>query len=341
MSPQSSTPQSHPTLADVAAIAGVSVKTASRVLNESMNVSEVTAAKVQQAANLLGYRSNRLARELRTGTLSNLIGMIVSDLANPFYAGLASGAEEELSKNGLDLLLATSRDDGERERLLVDSLLERRVRGLIIVPSAEDYSYLHTERKRGVSIVFVDRPGPYLDADSVLSDNQGGIATCIDRLIAQRCKSIALIADNAKIWTASQRIEGFKRAQLSRKLDPALSPIVSEIHTIDLAEKAARELLLRKNPVDGIVASNDLIAIGVAHAVASLGAQCKVVSFDDFATSKLMNVPTLDHDPRRLGALAAESLMRRIKNPTEKNFGEVLMKLSFREEPIKAVTSNG
>ena len=341
MSPKSSAPQSHPTLADVAAIAGVSVKTASRVLNDSTNVSESTAAKVHQAATLVGYRSNRLARELRTGTLSNLIGMIVSDLGNPFYAGLASGAEEELSKNGLDLLLATSRDDGERERLLIDSLLERRVRGLIIVPSADDYSYLHTERKRGVSIVFVDRPGPYLDADSVLSDNQGGIATCMDRLLAQRCKSIALIADNAKIWTASQRIEGFKKARLSRKLDPSQSPIVSEIHTIDLAEKAAQELLLQKNPVDGIVASNDLIAIGVAHAVASLGSQCKVVSFDDFATSKLMNVPTLDHDPRRLGVLAGESLMRRIKNPNEKNFGEVLMKLNFREEPIKAVTSNG
>ena len=341
MVPKSSAPQSHPTLADVAAIAGVSVKTASRVLNDSMNVSELTATKVQNAAALLGYRSNRLARELRTGTLSNLIGMIVSDLANPFYAGLASGVEEELSKNGLDLLLATSRDDGERERSLIDSLLERRVRGLMIVPSAEDYSYLHTERKRGVAIVFVDRPGPYLDADSVLSDNQGGIATCIDRLLSLRCKKIALLADNAKIWTASQRIEGFKKAGLSRNLDLSQSPIVSEIHTIDLAEKAARELLVQNNPVDGIVASNDLIAIGVAHAVASLGSQCKVVSFDDFAASKLMNVPTLDHDPRRLGVLAAESLMRRINNPHEKNFGEVLMKLNFREEPIRAVTSNG
>ena len=66
-----------------------------------------------------------------------------------------------------------------------------------------------------------------------------------------------------------------------------------------------------------------------------------MVSFDDFAASKLMNVPTLDHDPRRLGVLAAESLMRRINNPHEKNFGEVLMKLNFREEPIRAVTSNG
>ncbi len=117
--------------------------------------------------------------------------------------------------------------------------------------------------------------------------------------------------------------------------------LTANIIDIITSHKSATELLLQKNPVDGIVASNDLIAIGVAHAVASLGSQCKVVSFDDFAISKLMNVPTLDHDPRRLGVLAGESLMRRIKNPNEKNFGEVLMKLNFREEPIKAVTSNG
>ena len=154
----------HPTLADVAAISGVSIKTASRVMNGSEQVSQDTADKVKKAANLVGYRSNRIARELRVGSLSNLVGMVISDLANPFYAGLAAGAEERLSEEGLDLILATARDDGEREKNLIESLLERRVRGLIIVPSGEDYSHLHQERKRGFSFVFVDRPAPYLDA---------------------------------------------------------------------------------------------------------------------------------------------------------------------------------
>ena len=86
-------PLAHPTIADVAAIAGVSIKTASRVMNGSEQVSGETAEKVKKAANLVGYRSNRIARELRIGSLSNLVGMIISDLANPFYAGLAAGAE--------------------------------------------------------------------------------------------------------------------------------------------------------------------------------------------------------------------------------------------------------
>jgi LacI family transcriptional regulator len=150
-------PVAHPTLADVAAIAGVSIKTASRVLNDSVNVAPDTAEKVRKAASLVGYRSNRIARELRGGALSNLIGMVISDLANPFYAGLAAGAEKRLSEAGLDLIIATARDDAERERALMESLLERRVRGLVVVPSGEDYSYLHIERRRGYLFLLIDR----------------------------------------------------------------------------------------------------------------------------------------------------------------------------------------
>ena len=182
------TPIAHPTLADVAAIAGVSIKTASRVLNGSANVSPETEDKVKKAVGLVGYRSNRIARELRGGSLSNIIGMVISDLANPFYAGLAAGAEETLSKSGFELILATARDNGEREKVLIESLLERRVRGLIIGPSGEDYSYLHIERRRGFSFVFVDRPAPYLDADTVLVDNQGGINACVDKLLCLDCR---------------------------------------------------------------------------------------------------------------------------------------------------------
>ena len=114
---------SHPTLADIAAIAGVSVKTASRAMNELDRVSPLTLEKVKKAAELVGYRSNRLARELRVGALSNLVGMVISDLANPFYAGMAAGAEEALSPSGMDLIIATARDDGNREKALIEALL--------------------------------------------------------------------------------------------------------------------------------------------------------------------------------------------------------------------------
>jgi LacI family transcriptional regulator len=332
-------PISHPTLSDVAAIAGVSIKTASRVLNESTNVAPDTAEKVKKAASLVGYRSNRIARELRGGSLSNLIGLVISDLANPFYAGLASGAEEILAKSGLDLIIATARDDGERERTLIESLLERRVRGLIIVPSGEDYSYLHVERKRGFAFTFVDRPAPYLDADSVLVDNQGGVAICIDELLSQGCSRIALIADTPSIWTAAERITGFKKAALSRKLQNANALVVTGIHNAQEAEEATFKLLKEEN-VDGIIATNDLIAIGVGQVIMGQNSRCRVVSFDDFPSAKLMGIKTLDHDPVKLGQVAAETLLKRIKNPSQNNFITENLKLTLKNPTLKNVVNH-
>lgn len=330
---------SHPTLSDVAAIAGVSIKTASRVLNDSTNVAPDTAEKVKKAAALVGYRSNRIARELRGGSLSNLIGLVISDLANPFYAGLASGAEEVLGNVGLDLIIATARDDGERERVLIESLLERRVRGLMIVPSGEDYSYLHVERKRGFAFTFVDRPAPYLDADSVLVDNQDGVAICIDELLSQGCKKLALIADTPAIWTAAERITGFKKAALSRKLRSENALVISGIHNSQEAEEATRKLLDTDN-VDGIIATNDLIAIGAGQVIMATNSRCKVVSFDDFPSAKLMGIKTLDHDPVKLGHLAAEVLLKRIQNPTQNTFITENMKLTLKNPTLKNVVNH-
>lgn len=324
-------PLAHPTLADVAAIAGVSIKTASRVMNGSAQVSGETAEKVKKAANLVGYRSNRIARELRIGSLSNLVGMIISDLANPFYAGLAAGAEERLGEEGLDLILATARDDGEREKYLIESLLERRVRGLIIVPSGEDYSYLHQERKRGFSFVFADRPAPYLDADSVTVDNRGGITACLDYLLEKNCTKIAVIADTTNIWTASERIEAFKQAILSRRVDIRDTHIVTDVHTSEEAAVAAAELLKDHPNIDGIIATNDLIAMGVGEVISAGSHDVSVVSFDLFATANLLKIATLDHDPKRLGRLSAEQLLRRFQNPTDPTFVTEVMKVEMKK----------
>jgi LacI family transcriptional regulator len=336
-------PTPHPTLADVAEIAGVSIKTASRVLNDSINVAPETAERVRMAASEVGYRSNRIARELRGGTLSNLIGMVISDLANPFYAGLAAGAEHRLSEVGLDLIIATARDDAERERALINSLLERRVRGLVVVPSGEDYSYLNIERKRGYSFVFVDRPAAYLNTDTVLVDNQGGIAVCLDELLRQNCQKIAIIADTLNIWTASERIEGFKKACLSRGVDQRDVHIVTGIHTTEDAKAATHSLLGSNSRIDGIIATNDLIAMGVGEVLHQEKSEIRVVSFDDFPSAEMFGIKPLDHDPQRLGKIAAEVLLKRIENPTSTKYLTEIMKLDLKskKEHQQKVAANG
>ncbi len=325
-------PTPHPTLSDVAAIAGVSVKTASRALNDLNNVSADTLDRVRKAAELLGYRSNRIARELRIGALSNLVGMVIPDLSNPFYAGMASGVEEELAKHGLDLIIATARIDGDREKELIGSLLERRVRGLIIIPSGQDYSYLHNERKRGFSFVFADRPPAYLDADVIVADNQGGIAKCVEYLVARGCTKLALMADNIEIWTAKERIEGFKKAIAANGLQATDSKVIQGLHTIEQAEKAAVDLLSQQNPYDGFVVTNDLIATGVGYAVSTSKSNVAVVSFEEFPFSKAMGIPTLNHDPKRLGLLTTQALLNRMDNPMGKDYAVHVLELELAGE---------
>jgi LacI family transcriptional regulator len=317
----------HPKLSDVAALAGVSIKTVSRVLNDAPNVSPDTARRVHESITLLGYRSNVIARELRGGGLSNLVGMVISDLGNPFYAGLAAGAEETISEAGLDLILATARDDGERERALINSLLERRVRGLMIVPSGSDYSYLHADRQRGFSFVFVDRPAPFLDADTVIADNEGGIRACVGWLQKQGCKRIALMADLESIWTAEQRIAGFWTAAAEAGYPRDALTVISGVHTAEEARERCTDLLMGE--VDGIIAANDLIALGVGEAAQGREG-IRIISFDDFPSASLLGVVTLNHDARELGRLAAETLLARFENPTYERYLTEVVPVSLR-----------
>jgi LacI family transcriptional regulator len=182
----------------------------------------------------------------------------------------------------------------------------------------------------------VDRPAPYLDADSITVDNRGGITACLDYLLQQGCKSIAIIADTTNIWTASERIEAFKQALLSRKIDKKDVHIISNIHTSEEAGSATRKLLKENPQVDGILATNDLIAMGVGQTVSSSRAKVKVVSFDLFPTANLLNIATLDHDPQRLGRISAEMLLKRFENPTDRTFTSQVMKVSMRANSLES-----
>src|SRR3954463_2855949 len=173
-----------PTLTEVAALAGVSLKTASRALNQEPNVAPSTGRRVRDAADVLGYRLNGIARELRRGATSALVGLVSGDLANPFYSAVASGIERELRQHGLLLITANNDEDAELERSLVEAFLERRVRALLVIPSADDHEYLAIEGNRGVPFVFLDRPPDGLSADAVLIDNAGGARSAGEHLLA-------------------------------------------------------------------------------------------------------------------------------------------------------------
>ncbi|MET9972695.1 LacI family DNA-binding transcriptional regulator, partial [Streptomyces sp. NPDC006356] len=146
-----------PTMKDVAARAGVGLKTVSRVVNGEPGVTPETERRVQEAIDALGFRRNDSARVLRKGRTAS-IGLVLEDLADPFYGPLSRAVEEVARAHGALLINGSSAEDPDREQELALALCARRVDGLVIIPAGDDHRYMEPELKAGVATVFVDRP---------------------------------------------------------------------------------------------------------------------------------------------------------------------------------------
>src|SRR4051794_3504381 len=179
---------------DVAAVAGVSLSTVSRVVNGSPPVAAELAVKVEHAIDMLGYRHNHTAGTLRRANgHSHSIGLIFDDVANPFFAAIHRGVEDVARTRGVVTFAGSSDADAERERELTEAVLSRRVDGLILVPTGHDHGYLARDLAAGTALVFVDRPPESINCDSVLSDNRAGAAAAVAHLVAHGHTRIAYV----------------------------------------------------------------------------------------------------------------------------------------------------
>ena len=198
---------------DVASLAGVAIKTVSRVMNDEPTVAPELAARVREAADKLGYRPNLTASSLRRGDRRTAtIGLLLEDVANPFSAALLRAVEDQARDRRVQILIGSLDEDPVRERELAISLIDRGVDGLVIVPAASDQSYLLAERERGTGIVFLDREPRFLQADAVVSDNRGGAVSAVDHLRSFGHRRIAYLGDSQAIVTAAQRFDGYQHA---------------------------------------------------------------------------------------------------------------------------------
>ena len=170
---------------DVASSAGVSLKTVSRVVNGEDGVRPATAARVEAAIASLGFARNDVARSLRHGR-ANALGLVIEDVANPFYSAIARTVEDAAHARSHILITGSCEEDAERERALVLRLLSRSVDALLIVPAGDDHRYLQPEIDAGTPIVFLDRPPHGVDVDTVLLDNVGGARAAVEHLIRAR-----------------------------------------------------------------------------------------------------------------------------------------------------------
>jgi LacI family transcriptional regulator len=304
-----------PTMRDVAERAGVSLKTVSRVINEEPGVASHTAERVGAAIAELGFQRNDLARTLRQGRSSSTIGLVIEDVGNPFYSAIAQAVEHAAREHGCMLITSSCEEDPDREREMVQALLRRRVDALLLVPASRDHSYLTRELGDTTPVVFLDRPPEGIAADSVLLDNQGGARSAVEHLLAHGHRRIAYVADPDLLYTAAERLAGYRDAMAAAgvDVDPALIRLGS--HHAAQAEAVVRELLALApgSRPTAIFCGNNRHTVGALHALRGLEAEVALVGFDDFELADLLGTTVVRHDSQDLGLHAAALAFSRLE----------------------------
>lgn len=314
MTPEPTLPQSQsrPTLRQVAELSGVSLKTASRVFSGGQYVAADTAARVLSAAEQLGFRPNAIARELRAGARSSLVGLIIGDLANPFYSRIARGAERRLRAAGLRLISASTDEDPALEQALVSDMLDRRVSALLIVTCGADHGYLEAERELGTPLAFLDRGPQDIDADTVVLDNHGGVTEAVRHLVAHGHRRIGLVGDLNRLPTHRERVAAFEQAVTEAGIADWHSYVRDGSHEEESAQSAVRDLLSLPQPPTALLTTNNRITIGALRELRGRGAPPALVGFDDFDLADLLGVTVIAHDPERMGEFGADLVLGRL-----------------------------
>lgn len=309
------------TMRDVAALAGVALKTVSRVVNQESGVSAEMTQRVMSAADRLDYRPNLAASHLRRGSdRTGVIAALVQDVGNHFSATLLRAIEDAADERGMALLAASLDEQVDRERDRVRALVSRRVDGLVLMPATRTQDYLLAERRAGMPIVFVDRRPHGIDFDSVAVDNENGSYSGVQHLVRRGHRRIGLLADLVRIETAELRIAGYLRALTSAGLTPDPALMHSDLHDIAAASRAMAHLLDSGDPPTAVFATRNVTAIGALHVIRERGLQRSValVGFDDFPLANLTDPPltVVRQDITALGHAAAQRLWARLDGDT-------------------------
>lgn len=303
------------TIKDVAARAKVSSATVSHVINGTRKVAPATVERVQQAMNELDYHPNAVAQSLRTQK-TNVIGAVVSDITNPFFATLIRGAEDAAIEAGYSLIVCNSDESLEKEDRYVRLLRRRQIDGLLISPVGDgSHSVVHELPKWKVPFVFVDRRVDDVEADAVLSDNEEGAYQATRHLIERGHRRIGLILGIKGATTTEERFAGYQNA-----LDEAGLPFLTELisygkYRVMGGQKSVSELLSLSGPPTAIFTTNNLMTIGVLqelfHRQVVIPEQMAVVSFDDPNLGELLRPPltVVTQDPYSMGKVAVERLL--------------------------------
>lgn len=275
------------TIKEVAKFAEVSVSTVSRVINNSGYVGEKTRQKILEAMRTLNFEPSSIARGLVSGRTST-IGLLLPDVANPFFAEVARGTEEAAIKKGFTVILCNTDWSLEREKMYLNVLKGRAVEGVIIIGNRSPERDLIQELAP-VPCVFVDRK--VVSHESYIwVDHERGAQLATEKLLSSGCTSIAHISGPRKSTSARARLSGYLKAMKAAHLQ---SNVLPGDFRFAGGYEAAKELFAREEPPDGIFAANDMMAIGVIQAANELGVKVptdvSIIGYDDIDMAKCIS----------------------------------------------------
>lgn len=304
-----------PSVKDVARAAGVSVGTVSNVLNRPQIVQQDTRRRVEAAIAELGFTPNVAARRLRMRD-SGTMGLVVLDITNPFFAALARGAEERADEAGISILVADSGSDPERERRHLAALARERVGGVLLCPvgDAEGLAALHDLH---VPAVVVDRIPAHASGPAIVVDHVAGGELAGAHLMAAGRRHVVFVGGPLEVGQVADRLAGARRAIESA--GARIDVLATADTTLDAgiwAGEQLRDSFLSRG-VDAIFAANDLLAIGVQHALLRAGAGLRIpddvalVGYDDipFAAAAVVPITSVRQPAHAMGRAAVEVLL--------------------------------
>ncbi|MGC0419387.1 LacI family DNA-binding transcriptional regulator [Embleya sp. AB8] len=329
---------------EVARRAGVSVGTVSNVLNHPERVAEATRTRVLEAVELLGFVRNDSARSLRSG-VANTVGLIVLDVANPFFTDVARGVEDVCNETGSVVILCNSDDSGAKQDRYLRVLQEQRVRGVLVTPARDAELPVVELRARGLAVVLLDRTDERADLCSVAVDDVAGGRLAAEHLLAEGHREVAFVSGPRSIRQCEDRRRGLRTAlrDAGLHLGTAVREVLVPAMNARSGAEAAWRLLAAGPLPSAVFCANDLLAMGFLRELLRAGVRVPtdvaLVGYDDieFAAAAAVPLTSVRQPTYRLGRTAAELLFEESEEPDTHTHRQVV----FRPELVVRESTAG